>query len=57
MNNKIKAFLLKFLTHKKAISFDIKKSNSVLILKYDRIGDMIVTTPLIRELKLSLIHI
>jgi len=53
MNNKIKAFLLKFLTHKKAISFDIKKSNSVLILKYDRIGDMIVTTPLIRELKIA----
>jgi len=33
MNNKIKAFLLKFLTHKKAISFDIKKSNSVSLIE------------------------
>ena len=50
-NKKIKAYLLKLLTKKKEIFFDIKKSKKVLILKYDRIGDMIVTTPLFRELK------
>ena len=52
MKNKIiKAFLLKVLTNKKKVNFDIKKSKKVLILKYDRIGDMIVTTPIFRELK------
>jgi ADP-heptose:LPS heptosyltransferase len=52
-NKKIKAFLLKILTNKKAVSFDITKSKSILILKYDRIGDMVVITPLFRELKSS----
>ena len=52
MKNKIiKAFLLKILTNKKKVNFDIKKSKKVLILKYDRIGDMVVTTPIFRELK------
>ena len=52
MKNKIiKAFLLKFLTNKKKVNFDIKKSKKVLILKYDRIGDMVVATPIFRELK------
>ena len=50
-NKKIKAYLLRLLTNKKNSSFDIKKSKKVLILKYDRIGDMIVTTPIFRELK------
>jgi hypothetical protein len=50
-NKKIKAFLLKLLTSKTKIFFDIKKSQSVLILKYDRIGDMVVATPIFRELK------
>ena len=50
-NKKFKAFLLRFLTNKKKVNFDIKKSKSVLILKYDRIGDMVVTTPIFRELK------
>jgi ADP-heptose:LPS heptosyltransferase len=50
-NKKIKAFFLKVLTNKKKITFDLKKSKKVLILKYDRIGDMIVTTPIFRELK------
>ena len=50
-NKKIKAYLLKLLTKKKNFPFDIKKSQKVLILKYDRIGDMIVTTPIFRELK------
>ena len=50
-NKKFKAFLLRLLTNKKKVNFDIKKSKSVLILKYDRIGDMVVTTPIFRELK------
>jgi ADP-heptose:LPS heptosyltransferase len=50
-NKKIKAFLLKALTNKKKVNFEIKKSKKVLILKYDRIGDMVVTTPIFRELK------
>ena len=53
MKNKkfIKAYLLRLLTQKKQSTFDIKSSKKVLILKYDRIGDMIVTTPIFRELK------
>lgn len=47
----IKAYLLRLLTNKKNILFDIKKTKSVLILKYDRIGDMIVSTPIFRNLK------
>ena len=50
-DKKFKAFLLKILTSKNKVNFDIKKSKKVLILKYDRIGDMIVTTPIFRELK------
>ena len=52
-NKKIKAFILKLLTNKRKTFFDIKKSKSVLILKYDRIGDMVVSTPIFRELKLA----
>jgi hypothetical protein len=52
-NKKIKAFILKLLTNKRRTLFDIKKSKSVLILKYDRIGDMVVSTPIFRELKLA----
>ena len=51
-NKKIKSYLLRLLTSKKSTTFDIHNSKKVLILKYDRIGDMIVTTPLFRELKL-----
>jgi ADP-heptose:LPS heptosyltransferase len=50
-NKKIKALILKLITNKKKTIFDIRKSKSVLVLKYDRIGDMVVTTPIFRELK------
>ena len=50
-NKKLKAYLLRLLTKKKNLTFDLKKSKRVLILKYDRIGDMVVTTPIFRELK------
>jgi len=50
-NKKLKAYLLRSLTKKKNLPFNLKKSKKVLILKYDRIGDMVVTTPIFRELK------
>ena len=53
-NNKpIKAYLLKLLTRKKKNNFDIAKAKKILFFRYDRIGDMIVTTPVFRELKLA----
>ena len=50
-SKKIKAYLLKLLTKKKNLPFDLKKSKRVLILRFDRIGDMVITTPIFRELK------
>ena len=47
----IKAFLLKALTQKKETDFDVKNSKKVLFFRYDRIGDMIISTPVFRELK------
>jgi ADP-heptose:LPS heptosyltransferase len=48
---KFKSFILKLLTKKKQNDFNIKLSKKVLMLRYDRIGDMIITTPVFRELK------
>jgi ADP-heptose:LPS heptosyltransferase len=53
----LKAFFLKAITKKKHVSFDIKNSSKVLMMRYDRIGDMIITTPVFRELKKSYPHI
>jgi len=51
-SKKIKALLLKVLTRKKTVeNFDISSVKKVLFLRYDRIGDMIITTPVFRELK------
>ena len=47
----IKGNLLKFFTKKKKKYFNIKESKKILILKDDRIGDMIILTPVFRELK------
>ena len=49
----LKAFFLKSLTKKTLNDFDIQKSSKVLMLRYDRIGDMIITTPVFREFKSS----
>ena len=51
VKNYLKALLLSGLTKKKNIEFDIKNSSKVLMLRYDRIGDMVITTPVFRELK------
>lgn len=47
----LKGYLLKLFTKKDKIDFNIKDAKSVLFLRYDRIGDMIITTPVFRELK------
>ena len=57
LSQKFKAGILRWLTHKKLVDFDIKKVQSVLFLRYDRIGDMVITTPVFRELKLAYPHI
>jgi ADP-heptose:LPS heptosyltransferase len=46
-----KAFILRLIASKKSINFDIKAAKKVLFLRYDRIGDMVITTPVFRELK------
>ena len=53
VKNYLKALLLSVISKKKNIEFDIKKSSKVLMLRYDRIGDMVITTPVFRELKKS----
>ena len=53
ITNNLKALLLRGITKKKNIEFDVKKSSKVLMLRYDRIGDMVITTPVFRELKKS----
>ena len=53
----IKAKILKFVGSKKPVNFDIKNTKNVLFLRYDRIGDMVITTPVFRELKLAYPHI
>ena len=45
------------ITKKSPISFDIKNSSKALMLRYDRIGDMVITTPVFRELKKVYPHI
>ena len=48
---KIKGCILKTFASKKYVEFDLNNTRSVLFLRYDKIGDMIVTTPVFRELK------
>jgi len=50
---RFKAYILRLLTRKSPTSFDIKQTKKILFFRYDRIGDMIVTTPVFRELKLA----
>ena len=57
LGKQIKAYILRRLSHKKPIDFDIKNVKSVLFFRYDRIGDMVVSTPVFRELKLAYPHI
>ena len=52
LGKSIKATLLKYFTSKKKVDFDLKDTKKILFLRYDKIGDMIITTPVFRELKL-----
>ena len=53
INKWIKSKILILLTSKKSAEFDIKNAKNVLFFRYDRIGDMVITTPVFRELKLA----
>jgi ADP-heptose:LPS heptosyltransferase len=57
LNLNFKAHLLKFFTKKHPVEFDVKNSKNVVFLRYDRIGDMVITTPVFRELKRTYPHI
>ena len=53
----IKAKILRLVGSKKPVNFDIKNAKNILFFRYDRIGDMVITTPVFRELKLALPHL
>lgn len=48
---RLKAWLMSQLCNKAKVTFSPAQVNSILVLRYDRIGDMVVTTPLFRALK------
>ena len=50
-NKRFKGFILKLFTRKKNDEFDKNSVRKILLLRYDRIGDMIISTPILRELK------
>ena len=49
----IKSNLLRFFSSKKKNNFDIATAKKILYFRYDGIGDMIISTPVFRELKLA----
>mgnify|MGYP001150970232 CR=1 FL=1 len=49
----LKAFLLKALTKKKRTKFTPETAKSFVFLRYDRIGDLIVSLPLVKSLRES----
>jgi ADP-heptose:LPS heptosyltransferase len=51
IKNNLKAFFLRRLTKKNNFKFNIQTTKKILMFRYDRIGDMIITTPVFRELK------
>jgi len=48
---RIKGYFLRRFTRKESSGFDIQQAKTILVIKYDRIGDMVVSTPIFRELK------
>ena len=56
-SREVKAKILKFVGSKKPVDFDIKNVKNVLFFRYDRIGDMVIATPVFRELKLAHPHV
>lgn len=51
MQKNLKGRILRSIARKNHPIFCASNASSVLILKYDRIGDMVVTTPIFREIK------
>ena len=51
ISRQIKAYILKLLASKESVDFEIKNAKKILFFRYDRIGDMVITTPVFRELK------
>ena len=56
LSKNFKAYLLKKLTNKKPVDFDLKDTKNILFMRYDRIGDMLISTPVFREFKLAYPH-
>lgn len=48
---RLKALLMRWICNKVGVKFSSEQVSSILVLRYDRIGDMVVTTPLFRALK------
>jgi ADP-heptose:LPS heptosyltransferase len=46
----LKAFLLRKLTQKKKCAFDPSRIKTIVVFRYDRIGDLIVSLPLLQSL-------
>ena len=53
ISSKAKGKILKLFGSKKPVDFDIKNAKNVLFFRYDRIGDMVISTSVFRELKLA----
>lgn len=49
--NSLKAYLLRLVTRKKHVPLDLRSIRTIVVLRYDRIGDMIVSIPLVKALK------
>ena len=47
----LKSFLIKWLCNKTRHPFNVEGVSKILIMRYDRIGDMVVTTPLFNALR------
>ena len=52
LKKRIKSKLLLLFTSRKSLNFDIQEAKKILFLRYDRIGDMIISTPVFKSLKL-----
>lgn len=49
--NLLKAYLLRLITRKKNVPIDLRSIETIVVLRYDRIGDMVVSLPLIKALR------
>lgn len=47
----LKSYLLRLLTSKKPVNFNLQDTKKILFMRYDRIGDMLITTPVFRAFK------